>query len=80
MPIAANESTSRSDKWVFTLLGLGCLPPLITISRQNNNSRIAQHMQHKPIVCYRYVISYYTVLLLLVSFNKDLDEKASYNM
>ena len=35
-------------------------------------------MQHQPIVCYRYVISYYTVLSLLVSFNKDLDEKASY--
>jgi hypothetical protein len=30
-------------------------------------------MQHKPIVCYRYVISYHTVLLLLVNFNKDLE-------
>ena len=32
-------------------------------------------MQHQPIVCYRDVIPYYTVLsvlLLLVNFNKDL--------
>jgi len=34
-------------------------------------------MQHKPIVCYRYVISYHTVLSLLVSFNKDLEGELS---
>ena len=37
-------------------------------------------MQHKPIVCYRYVISYHTVLSLLVSFNKDLEGELYMNV
>ena len=42
----SNESTSRSDKWTFTLLGLGCLPPLMWLlevyyRHKHNNSRIS---------------------------------------